>query len=66
MMQLPTRAMRRLAEIQDGDHNSGLVRKRLYFWLCSRQQHNFKGHLYVSEVQQHVATSLETVRRLRK
>jgi len=54
-----------LAGIQDGGNNSGLVRKRLYFWLYAGLQHNIKGYLYIYAVQQHGATSLETVRRLR-
>jgi len=52
---------RRLAGFQYGGHNSGVVRKHLYFWLYAGQQNNFEGYLYISEVQQHGATSLETV-----
>jgi len=33
MVQRPTTCDVRIAGIQDGGHNSGLVRKRVYFWL---------------------------------
>jgi len=38
----------RPAEIQDGSHNCGLVRKRSYSG-CIGQQHTFNGYLYISE-----------------
>jgi len=66
MVQLRIACHAPTAGIQDGGHNSGLVRKLTYFWLYAGQQHHFKGYLYISDVEQHGATSLETVRRLRK
>ena len=63
MVQLPTTCDAPSAGIQNGGHISGLVRKRLYFWLLAGQQHNFNGHVHISEVQQHSVTTLEIVRR---
>jgi len=61
-VQLPTTCdAPSIAGIQDGGHNSDLIRKRLYFWLYEGQQHKFKSYNYISDVQHRRVTILETV-----